>query len=94
MQKTFPFKVANSDLKGERSNPQSITSAQSINPFPFSSNSTASPITSILYVAIKRLLHFLVWEAKYISELICMFDGEVARLIKEQFGSTGGDIRR
>ena len=34
MQKTFPFKVANSDLKGERSNPQSIHFRPIYQPFP------------------------------------------------------------
>lgn len=65
------FKVANSDLKEERSDPNQFTSAQSINPFPYSSNSTASPITSRLF-ALKG--------SKYWFVIICFFAAAIPPL--------------
>ena len=41
---------------------------------------------------VESLTHFLVGNAEDITEFVTRFDGEIARLIKEQFWTTACDI--
>lgn len=69
------------------------TTLQSTSPLPSLSISIASPTTlRLFYNFIKCLSHFLVGYSEYISKFITVLYSEIARLIKEQFGTSTCNI--
>ena len=69
------------------------TTLQSTSPLPSLSCSIASPTTlRLFYNFIKCLSHFLVGYSEYIPKFITVLYSEIARLIKEQFGTSTCNI--